>query len=258
LDDLFFIIFLLSFPTLAFFVTRFIISAVKKNKEHRSKFLKFSGITFAVMIVSVIAFVATAEPVEQADKEEPKKVETTAPVVKEEVEPEVSEEKAEIAKPKEEKVIEKSVIPTKPVVKQGESLRSYIDGTLEPLVRSVSTNIDVNWGFYMIEPFERLEAGGNIEPFHSDIELLDSLYTGIIKQIDESKTPDHFSENEINGINEIKTELKNAINKRIEVIDILIEIPDREKTLNTDTLKIIEKSNEHLQKAANTYMTLGK
>lgn len=143
-------------------------------------------------------------------------------------------------------------------VKTGESLQTYIDGTLEPLVRSVSSNIDVNWGFYMIEPFERLEAGGSIEPFHSDIGLLDSLYTGIIKQIDESKTPDHFTEKDIKDINEIKSELKNSINKRIEVIDILMEIPNREKALNTDTLKVIEKSNEHLKKAVNAYMALGK
>lgn len=209
------------------------------------------------MIVSVIAFTATAEPIEQADKEESEKIVTSAPVVKEEV----AEEKAKVAKPKEEKVIEKSVSPTTttaPVVKKGESLQSYIDGTLEPLVRSVSTNIDVNWGFYMIEPFERLEAGGNLEPFHSDIELLDNLYTGIIKQIDESKTPNHFNQNEIEDINEVKSELKNAINKRIEVIDILLEITNKEETLNTDTLEIIEKSNAHLLKAANTYSALGK
>lgn len=146
----------------------------------------------------------------------------------------------------------------KPEDKQGESLQTYIDETLEPLVRSVSTNIDTNWGFYMIEPFERLEAGGDIAAFHSDISLLDSLYTGIIKQIDESKTPDHFAEKEIKEINEIKSELKNAISKRIEVIDVLLEIPNREETLSTDTLKIIEKSNEHLNKAVQTYMALGK
>jgi len=151
-----------------------------------------------------------------------------------------------------------SPVVTKPVVKQGESLQTYIDETLEPLVRSVSTNIDLNWGFYMLEPFKRLQDGGSIESFHSDIELLDSLYTGTIKQIDESETPAHFSEKETKDINTIKTELKNSINKRIEVIDILLEVPNREEALNTDTLKVIEKSNEHLQKAVQTYMALGK
>lgn len=269
MNNLFLVLALLSFPVMFYFGIRMLMSYFKKNQPHMFKMLKLFGVSLGVMLVSLIAFTVTIDPADAeqakiniAEREEAKKI---AVLAQEKADAKAAEDKKAKAEKEDdkqegEKVTTKSEssTTTKPVVKQGESLQSYIDGTLEPLVRSVSTNIDLNWEFYMMEPFGRLESGGNIEPFHSDIGLLDNLYTGIIKQIDEAKTPDHFSENEINGINEIKTELKNAINKRIEVIDILMEIPNREKILNTDTLKIIEKSNEHLQKAANTYMSLGK
>lgn len=181
-----------------------------------------------MLTLTLILGACTSDNANETDVEkvEPKKVETSAPAVKEKIEP------------------------------KGVSLQSYIDDTVDPLVNSVTANIDTNWGFYMIEPFERLEAGGNLESFQGDIELLGNLFNGVIQQIDESETPDHFSAEEIKNINEVKSELKMAVSKRIEVADVLLEKNSSGDVLNTDVIKQVDASNEHLQKAGVAYSRL--
>ena len=100
LNTLFFIIFLLSLPTIFYFVVRVIISSVKKDTAVRGKQLKSTGITSVVMLVSLIVFISTAETT-PVNKNESEKIETSAPAVKEEPkkEAELTEvEKEELAK----------------------------------------------------------------------------------------------------------------------------------------------------------------
>lgn len=136
------------------------------------------------------------------------------------------------------------------------TLHSYIDETFEPLVRSVSANIDSNWEFYVIEPLDRLIDDGNVERFHNDIDLAINLSNGTIKKIDETDTPSHFSDSEIKNINEVKDELKNAINKRIEAIEILLSKNDVGSILNADVDEIIAQGNDHLEKSVVAYQRL--
>ena len=100
MDMLFFIIFLLSLPVIAFFVIKLIVASVKKDKVQRDKQLRFTGITSVAMLVSLVLFLVLAPPTTTV---EPKIIETSAPVVNNEPEAEVKpelteEEKAEAKK----------------------------------------------------------------------------------------------------------------------------------------------------------------
>jgi len=96
---LFFVIFLLSLPVIAFFVIKLIIASVKKDKVQRDKQLKSTTLSLVAMFVSLVLFLVLAPPTTTV---EPKKIETSAPVVNnesEEVKPELTEEeKAEVKK----------------------------------------------------------------------------------------------------------------------------------------------------------------
>ncbi|MBE1553647.1 Ltp family lipoprotein [Sporosarcina limicola] len=96
MDNLFLIIFAISMFSLAFFAIRTIISAITNDNTKRKIHLKRTGISLAVMFVSVVGFGITTPSTE---KEEPKKIEVAAVDKPEEVKPELTEEdKAEIAK----------------------------------------------------------------------------------------------------------------------------------------------------------------
>ena len=102
MSTLFFIIFLLSLPTIAFFVIKLIIASIKKDREQRNKQLRSTGITSVVMLVSLILFLALAPSTDTAD---PNKIETSASVVNDELEeeatPELTEEEKAAAEQKE-------------------------------------------------------------------------------------------------------------------------------------------------------------
>lgn len=102
MDTLFFIIFLLSLPVIAFFVIKLIVASIKKDNVQRNKQLRFTGITSVAMLASLILFLVFAP---STDKVEPNKIETSAPVVndepKEEAEPELTDEEKAVAKKKE-------------------------------------------------------------------------------------------------------------------------------------------------------------
>lgn len=111
MNTLFIIIFLLTFPTITFFAFRAIVSTVKKDKGQRTKFLKLSGITFAVMIASVVLVGVTADPVkieqlklERAERENAEKVATVA--LEEENAKKAEKEAAEVRSKAEEDAIE--------------------------------------------------------------------------------------------------------------------------------------------------------
>lgn len=100
MDMLFFIIFLLSLPVIAFFVIKLIIASIKKDNVQRNKQLRFTGITAIAMFVSLVMFLVFTP---SAPSVEPKKIETSAPVVNdesEEVKPELTEEEKAEAKKK--------------------------------------------------------------------------------------------------------------------------------------------------------------
>jgi len=111
---------------------RTIISATKKNKVTRKKHSKLLGITFAMMVLATIGFDATIEtaPTEQAD--EPKKIETSAPVVKtepkEEAKPEATEEKKTEVKTEP----EKKVVPPGEVVYQPDAIANAEEYPAKP------------------------------------------------------------------------------------------------------------------------------
>ncbi|MEK5038894.1 hypothetical protein [Sporosarcina sp. FSL K6-3457] len=168
-------------------------------------------------------------------KEEPEeKVEASAPV-----------EKVEESKEIKEELVEEKI-----------DLDSYISDTFDPFVRHITANIDTNWEFYMLEPFDRLEAGGSLDAFHSDLSLLVNLYNGVVKSIDEEETPAHFSELDIDALNYIKSELKNSINKRIEAAYLIMDVDTAEETFRVDVSTHLLEGNKHLENAVGMYSNL--
>ena len=104
MDNLFLIVFTLSFIAVIVFAIRSILQFVKKDSVKGKKEIKFAGISLGVMILSFIAFGITTEPVETANKnEEQEKVETAKETKKVEETPE--EKAAREAKEAEEKAL---------------------------------------------------------------------------------------------------------------------------------------------------------
>ncbi|MCZ2258074.1 hypothetical protein [Sporosarcina sp. G11-34] len=116
MNNLFFIILLLTFPVMLYFCIRGLISFIKKNKPHGKKMLKFLGATFGVTVVSFIVFAATIGPVEKVEAKPANaksKIEDVI-VPEKETEPEITEEeKAEVAKKEEVKEEEKAALELK-------------------------------------------------------------------------------------------------------------------------------------------------
>ncbi|MBK3496154.1 Ltp family lipoprotein [Viridibacillus sp. YIM B01967] len=97
------ILLLVSMLALPVFVIMSVISFVKKDGLKGKKMLKFSGISFAAIIVTAIGVGATAEPTETSNKDK-EKVETVAKV-EEKVEETPEEKAAREAKAAEEKAL---------------------------------------------------------------------------------------------------------------------------------------------------------
>ena len=118
MNNLMFAIFLISLPVTIYFLVRVVLALVKKDRVRQMKQLKFAGVTAAVMIVSFIAFIATAEPVEEKAEETPVEEE---PIVEEpevEEDPVVEEPKKEVVAPVEVEKPKEKPKEEKPVVKE--------------------------------------------------------------------------------------------------------------------------------------------
>lgn len=80
MNNLFLILALLSFPVMFYFGIRMLMSYFKKNRPLMLKMLKLFGVSFGVMVVSLIAFTVTIDPADAeqakiniAEREEAKK-----------------------------------------------------------------------------------------------------------------------------------------------------------------------------------------
>lgn len=91
---------------------------IKRNKLQGSKQLKFTGISVAVMIVSLIAFVATSDSTDEEAEVETEEVKLKAEEPKKEVIPVVEEPKKEIVTPVEVEKPKEEPNEEKPVVKE--------------------------------------------------------------------------------------------------------------------------------------------
>lgn len=93
MDNLFLALASISFIALIVFAILSLVQMIKKNSPKAKRFLKFSGVTLCVMIVSFIGFAITMDPAEEV---QPEKVETSAPKVTKQPTPKLTEaEKAE-------------------------------------------------------------------------------------------------------------------------------------------------------------------
>lgn len=108
MNTLLFIIFLLSLPVIAFFTIRTILALIKKDNAGVTKQLKFSIVSGVVMIVSLIAFVATADPIDEANEVAVEDIAEKPGVKVEQVDEEPKKEEVspvEVEKPKEVPVV---------------------------------------------------------------------------------------------------------------------------------------------------------
>lgn len=142
------------------------------------------------------------------------------------------------------------------------NIKDYINNSLDPLIRSVSSNVDTNWQFYFIEPVERFAQDGNLEYLQTDIKLCADLFKGIIQQIDTLEIPDYLSDEDVNLISEIKDGLQQSVSKRVEAIDLITKAQTVDEAIiaiNSDEVanKIFE-SNNSIITAAQTYERLLK
>ncbi|ARK23582.1 hypothetical protein SporoP37_01985 [Sporosarcina sp. P37] len=130
MNNLLFIIFLLSAVAIGIFVILSILEFIKKNKPRGLRQIKFAGLSAAVMIVSLVAFVATADPAteeseevatedEQPEQKEPaEEPEKETKPITEDPKKEVAAP-AEVEKPNVEKPVESTPKPeTKPEIKE--------------------------------------------------------------------------------------------------------------------------------------------
>lgn len=147
-------------------------------------------------------------------------------------------------------------VQTEEVDNSADQSKSFIEDELDPLVNSVSSNIDTNWQFYFEEPVQRLSDDGDLEAFKTDLGLLVDLFKGIVADIEALEVPDYLSEEDAEDVNQIKEGLKGAVNKRIEAAETLIAMTDVQEVLDTDVVGLIEESNEELNTAVEAYESL--
>ncbi|MFD1205710.1 hypothetical protein ACFQ38_11425 [Sporosarcina contaminans] len=237
--------------TLAFLV--FLIIAIvqfaKKNKTKNKKTLMYLGVSFVLMVIFIILTPTNDEVVSNTPKKESS--------IREDFEKNAAKSSATSSTVgnQENKNVAKSDPKPTTVDKTG-SLKTYMDETFDPLVRSVTSNIDTNWEYYMIEPLDRLAANGDLSSFKADVELMISLSNSVVKQIDESETPSELDAGDKNDIDEVKSGLKNAINKRVEAAESILLKKTTEEVLNAEVDSLINESNEHLTKAVTAYKRL--
>lgn len=132
----------------------------------------------------------------------------------------------------------------------------YISSEVEPLIKSVSTNVDLNWSFYYEEPLARVSSDKDLERFESDLNLLSELYKGILNDLDNSIIPPQIDVSDRIDIEEIKSGLYKAITKRIEVLNVYTNFDDLADIVNYDAGAIIEESNNYLYSSTSAYAKL--
>lgn len=212
-----------------------IVFLLNKSKRKIGFFLLIgSGISFALSFALFIAFLAFQT--EDQDKVTTQMDHTAVGKINKEVEPEETATYKEHMINSDQKKTEK-----------------FIKDDFDPLVRSVNANIDTNWQFYMIQPIERLELKGNLDSFKFDVVILVDIYKAVIIQIDGLDLPNYLNKDLANDVEIVKTNLIEAINKRIDTAETLLSATTKETILNTDMENIIEDSNVHLQVAAKAY-----
>lgn len=129
----------------------------------------------------------------------------------------------------------------------------FLQDELGPLVDSVAASVDTNWQFYFAEPVQRLAEGGDLEEAKADLELLVNLLEGEKKKLEGLEIPDGLE-----GAEKVRDELALAIDKRIEAVQALLAIEDRQEAENLDVESLIVESNEHLTRAASAYKELSE
>lgn len=222
---------------LAFFVIRTIISAVAKDKEKRKIHLKRTGISLAVMFVSVIGFGITSPSVESESttKEEPEKVEVAVVDESEEieVEPELTEEeKAKIAKLEEEKKAAAELKAKKDaeakekvdaekkskdeVAKKtaASAEKDYYLKEVEPQINGVMGVYDRIWTDFWQATFTGL-GNGTVDVYtaYENMKEIEHRYTALGKQIS-NINGDKLSKENKKLLDEFKSELSDAASLR--------------------------------------------
>ncbi|MBU5214542.1 hypothetical protein [Heyndrickxia oleronia] len=139
---------------------------------------------------------------------------------------------------------------------ESDSIDKYLTDSVDPLINSVSSNIDTNWQFYMVEPIDRLLKDNDLEKFKNDVGLLINLYSGVVSQVNELQIPNYLNNDQKKDVEEIKLGLKEAINKRIEFADTLHSAANKEIIINQDIENIIDESNKNLNSAVSAYKNL--
>jgi len=184
MDNLFLIIAVVSFLAIAVFVLLSVISFVKKDGLKGKKMIKFSGISFASMIVFFILFAITTDSEEPTTEE---KVLTVAPVVektdeeKAATEAKEAEEKANAEKLAAEKLATEKAAAEKLAAKQATSIdKANFEAIIVPRITGLSfvETIDIQENEVTIKYFEDFDTYIAANPKSNVDEEAYKLYWG--------------------------------------------------------------------------------
>ena len=143
MDDLFFVIFLLSLFAIMIFGIMALIRYAKKDSTKGKKQLKSAGISAAVMMVSFIAFVMTAESTETTSEEK-----TEVSTSKDEEKTKVEKSKEEEPKEVEETAEEKAAREAEEAKAAEEKAANKLAEEKEYYLNEVKTQVDAQLGVY--------------------------------------------------------------------------------------------------------------
>ena len=211
MDTLFLIIFLLSFIATPLFGVLAIIQYIKKDSIKGKQLLKRTGISLAVMVLSLIAFSATTDSVETVSEEES---EAAVSEEKEEAsttkEEEKSKEVEETAEEKAAREAEEAKAKEEAAAKKLEEEKTYYLNNVKTKVDSQMSRYDEIWNTLWTPTFEGVSNGTvDIYTAYSNMKSIENQYNALYSSLGEIPEEGLSKENK-ELLAEFKSKMKSA------------------------------------------------
>ena len=207
MDILFSIIFLLSFIATPLFGVMAIVQYIKKDSIKGKQLLKRTGISLAVMVISLSAFSATTDSIETVSEEE-----TEAAISEEEEEKakEAEETVEETAEEKAAREAEEAKAKEEAAAKKLEEEKTYYLNNVKTKVDSQMSRYDEIWNTLWTPTFEGVGNGTmDVYTAYSNMKSLENQYNALYSSLGDIPEEDLSKENK-ELLAEFKSKMKSA------------------------------------------------
>lgn len=140
----------------------------------------------------------------------------------------------------------------------GSDTKKFISEDLDKFVRNISSTVDTNWKYYLIEPLERLEQNNDVDTFKSDLKLYIDMQTLTVNKVNDFEIPKELDQTDRLDLMDFRDELSKAVSLRLHIAKSYAELKKASEVLKADFSQVVAESEVHLKKSVEAYAKVVK